>query len=500
MLSSILKNDSIYYNNSQYQRRSQIEFNKNKYLPKISKNQKKKSNTLINNKFLSIKSQKNAINAKYNGKTNSFEEKAFKNILMKNKKNINNKNNSTFNKSTFSLIKKEGKYNIKQLNKSVLPSIYKDKKESNNNSLIKENDNLNSIHCNYLYLQYKGENKNKGFNKITYIEINPHKIISSLNEITRDNNLQKQLFNSIRNHIYINSRNNIIDKTKNLKNNISSKSESNNNYTNYYYEILDKINNFERNKNEKNDNYDYNKDDINKSNITFVYDKFLLPNKDNKYNFSIHNLFLFDIINKVFKRMIELHDNNNKLITEEQMFKECKKQINKLKNFFDNKTKIKNINNKNEYLEIKSKNNNESIYKNIFIKNTLFNENNENINKSSEKEYEYEYDNIINRETFFNLKDKIIKKHKYSLKNIFEINNKISIYKTARKLMPYFKNEKKDKLYKNSSIPNFMINKNKLNNSIYRFEIGPKLNIIDFNEISHEIDKQAKMIKNNNNN
>ena len=56
-------------------------------------------------------------------------------------------------------------------------------------------------------------------------------------------------------------------------------------------------------------------------------------------------------------------------------------------------------------------------------------------------------------------------------------------------------------MHKNSSIPNFKINKN--NNSekeIYRFEIGPKLNIIDFNEVSYEIDKQAKMIKNNSNN
>ena len=130
MLSSIIKNDSIYYDNSHYQRRSQIEFNKNKYLPKIFKNQKIKTNTLINNKkFLTIKSQKNIINTKYSEKTNSFEEKAFKNILKKNKKTIYNKNNYTFNKSSLSLIKKKEKYNIKQLNKSEFPIIYKNKKK-----------------------------------------------------------------------------------------------------------------------------------------------------------------------------------------------------------------------------------------------------------------------------------------------------------------------------------------------------------------------------------
>ena len=58
--------------------------------------------------------------------------------------------------------------------------------------------------------------------------------------------------------------------------------------------------------------------------------------------------------------------------------------------------------------------------------------------------------NNLNYKTVFNLKDKIIKKYKYSLKNIFEINNKNYIYNTTRKFIPYFKNEKKDKLYKNS--------------------------------------------------
>ena len=518
MLSSIINNDSIYYNNSQYQRRSQIEFIKNKYLPKINKNQKIKSNTLINNNtFLTIKSQKSTIKTKYNEKTNSFEEKAFKNFIMKNKKSINNMSNCTFNKSSFSLIKKE-KYNIKQLNKSLFPLIYKDnkndRKESNNNSLIKENDyfnDINNIQCNYLYLQYKGENNNKGFNKITFIEINPHKIISSLNEITKgDNCLKKKLFNSIRRQIHIKGRNNINNINNNLNNNYSSKSDIYN-YNNYYYEILNKINNSKKNKNEKskekNDNNDNNKEDINKNknSITFVYDKFLLPNKNNKYNYSIHNLFLFDIINKVFKRMIELHDNNNQTITEDQILKEYNRQVHKLKNYFDNKTNQKNINNKqnnfkDEYSEIKSKNTNESIYKNAFLKDS--NENNKIINKEKEHENEeYEYDNILNRETFFNLKEKIIRNSKYSLKNLFETNNKKSIYNTTRKLMPNFKIKDKNTMHKNSSMPNFIVNKkNNLDKDIYRFEIGPKLNIIDFNEISYEIYKQAKIIKNNTNN
>ena len=202
--------------------------------------------------------------------------------------------------------------------------------------------------------------------------------------------------------------------------------------------------------------------------------------------------------------MIELHDNNNQTITEDQILKEYNRQVHKLKNYFDNKTNQKNINNKqnnfkDEYSEIKSKNTNESIYKNAFLKDS--NENNKIINKEKEHENEeYEYDNILNRETFFNLKDKIIKNSKYSLKNLFETNNKKSIYNTTRKLMPNFKIKDKNTMHKNSSMPNFIVNKkNNLDKDIYRFEIGPKLNIIDFNEISYEIYKQAKIIKNNTN-
>ena len=71
--------------------------------------------------------------------------------------------------------------------------------------------------------------------------------------------------------------------------------------------------------------------------------------------------------------MAELHDNNNKIITEDEIIKEYNKQINKLKKFFYNKSKIneKNLNykvnnKKDDYTEIES--NNKGLYIRIFLK------------------------------------------------------------------------------------------------------------------------------------
>ena len=56
-----------------------------------------------------------------------------------------------------------------------------------------------------------------------------------------------------------------------------------------------------------------------------------------KNNYSIEDLFLYDIINKLIKKSIYLHDKKKFIITEEFLLSEYKNQIKKLKNFFDEK-------------------------------------------------------------------------------------------------------------------------------------------------------------------
>ena len=82
MMSSILLNDSIYYNNSQYQRRSQIKLEKNKLLPKINKTIKSKSNTIIiDHKYLTLRSQEKNLKPNNVSKKNPYESKLFINFL-----------------------------------------------------------------------------------------------------------------------------------------------------------------------------------------------------------------------------------------------------------------------------------------------------------------------------------------------------------------------------------------------------------------------------------
>ena len=92
-------------------------------------------------------------------------------------------------------------------------------------------------------MKYNGKNNNKGFNKVTYIEINPNKIISSLSDIQKKEiYFRKQLFDSIHKQILLSSRNN-------QNNNINYNSSiSKNEPKNFYYDILDNINMFKKRK------------------------------------------------------------------------------------------------------------------------------------------------------------------------------------------------------------------------------------------------------------
>ena len=507
MLSSIIQNDSIYFSNKQYKKRSQLKLNKNKSLPKIEFNKKLKSNTLVvDNKYFTIfnlKHLKSFIKNYSNDKNKSYD--ILKRTIDKKDKSIcTNSINNTFYKSSFPLIK--SKKNITKIIDDNNNTLINDSKSCNNNT-------KNCNHCNYLYLEYKGEIKKEGFNKITYIEINPKKIISSLKNICKECNIIKRvLFNKIQNQININRRNININDNQNNKNNIyTSRTELYNNY----YNIISKENNKQKNKDDNNLNMNNINNFSNNKNIPFVYDKFLLPNKNNEYNYTIHNLFLFDIMNKVFKKMIEFHDNHNKVITEEEIMEEYNNQIDELENFFDNKIKgkEKDMSNKinlpkNDNIINNNNSRNNKLFngkiKNDFLRKKFFNEEIKNKINNNEKDKDYN-NNIINKDTYYNIKQKIINNSnislKYSFKKFFEQfnNNNTFLNDSSRHLISTYRDKVKNKNYKSKSMSNDLFNKNsEISSPVYKFDFGPKFNIIDFNEVTNEIDKQALKLKNNN--
>ena len=475
MLTSIITNDNYFYDNNQYQRRSQIEFNKKKLFPKINNNKGKNSNSIIskNKSFtiFKIKTLNNKIKNNSIKKNREIEKKLFKNILKNKKVNSNNKNR-TLNNSLFTKLNDSTTQNS-ILGKSAFPLINKgitisNGKEKMNIDLNKDKNNYKNNNTFYknLYLEYKGENNDKGFNNITYIEINPHKIISSLKKISDETHyFKKNLFTTFNMKLNYDSRNNHSNKSEIL----TSSHNENNNFIYYYNNIFNKT------------NYN-NYEDTNNNNTTLVYDKFLLPNKNNEYTFSIHNLFLFDIINKVFKKTTELHDNHNKIITEEEILKEYNKQVKKLKLFFDKKIEE---NKKGQFNKMSNNENNYigKSYKNVQIKD----------NNQSDKSIKY--DIMTDRKIFYNIKSKL--SFKNSLKSIFYQHNDNNIINNSiTKLIPSHQDKKY--LNKNKSKSNSLINKyDDSIKSIYQLELGPKINIIDINEILYQMDKQSKYLINN---
>ena len=470
MLSSIFQNDNSYYSIEQYQRKNSIKLSKNKSLPRIGVTPKLKNDIMID----------------YN-----------KNIFFSNKKLKSLSKNNIMNK-TFELkhLKKKEKTNEikKPLQNKIRKSfpIIKDNKklEKNNSAFFNEKKEQKVHKCNYLYLEYKGEKKKDGFNKITYIEINPRKIISSLNTISFSNNNLKQLL--------IDS----FEKANKIKN-ITYEKYKNKSSKDFANESFNTSNTKKSNKKENKENKISNT-----RNMSFVYDKFLLPNENNVYNFTIHNLFLFEIINKVVKKMVEIGDSRE--ITEERMMKEYNNQIYKLKTFFDNKIKGKETNNiKNEIMTERTNynpkdtinnNNFKKTFKKIFLKKSCFNQN-QNISKNEIKQG----DNILNRETFFNIKQKIINDSKIfnnSSKNTLDYNNETFLNESSTKFLSTYRaqiNTKKGKI----PIANIIFNKKNIyekenKNDAYKFEFGPVIKIIDFDEILNEVNKQATLLKNNN--
>ena len=390
----------------------------------------------------------------------SYNKKFVKEKSMSNIKSINHKN--IFKK--ISLIK--NKENKKAVNtKSILPLLNSDLKQKRNPLLnydsiinVKKMNQFKEYNTKYLYLEYKKNTKylyleykkenseNELDNETKYIEIDPQQIILSLTEYPKI----KQIFKNLTKKI--NKRN--ISKYKN-KSNYDSKIN------------IDKIlNNLdkERKNNQMNNinnehEYDtiYYKNDLNNNSTIF------LSEMEYKDNYSIKDLFLLDIINKLIKYAIFLHDKKNLNISEEFMLKEYKMQIKKLKTFFDDKI---NENKSGDLISItKEGNKNDQSQKCINLREKIYYN-----DKSTDKNDKGEeiYDN---------------NKLKYNL--LFN--------KTSRRIR-----EKSDDNLLNKRETNIIFRRPLMN--LYNFDIGPKINIIDFDELLNKIHRKRLDIKDGNTN
>ena len=361
---------------------------KNNY--NININIKSPDINLINNRFI-LNGINNSQNVKYNDSLNN--NNVMNNFAFSNDKNTfytsnkNNKNTKKFFNKNFklksiekTLIKSNSCANIinKKQTLTVLniPSNNLEKKVINNlinqnktlrksSSLpkinfnikndIKNNDSENNK-CNYLYLQYNGSDNSQinNLKKKKYMVINSHKVIESLQSISMPNdNYGQKLIDILENRI--NS-----GYYRKIKFNFG-KNENSQKYSDFQKDIYNKSNN-------KNDNKKKEKIKYGRTFLTDVYDEFLLPDKDNKYNYIIHKIFLNNILKKICNKMIEIRDVKNRLITKQEIRDEFINQINYLRDvLYKNKNiniinnNIFNINSNTNIINIDFSNNNSSI-------------------------------------------------------------------------------------------------------------------------------------------
>ena len=370
----------------------------------------------------------------------SYNKKFVKEKSMSNIKSINHKN--IFKK--ISLI--NNKENKKAVNtKSILPLLNSDLKQKRNHLLnydsiinVKKMNQFKEYNSKYLYLEYKKENsENELDNETKYIEIDPQQIILSLTEYPKIKQIFKNLTKKI-NKSNINSDSKInIDKILNnleqrRKNKLSNNTKLDNTNSSIYY-----------------------KNDFNNNSMLY------LSEIEHKDNYSIQDLFLLDIINKVIKSSIFSDDKKKSIINEEFMLKEYKTQIKELKRFFDEKI------NDNKYSKLfsimKERTKEENSQKEINSRGKIFHNdilseyiNNELIHKNEkDEELLSENSKIKNTKVFNRTLGKIYEKNDRYLSNLSNnIDKKIRIIFNSRP-----------------------------KRNIYNFDIGPKINIINFDEL-----------------
>ena len=348
------------------------------------------------------------------------------NILTNNILSLMNSSNNIDNNSSKVTLKKS----------SSLPVL------KNIPNKINENNN-----CNYIFLEYKGKNNINGNNKKTYIQINPHKLIEQLKTISMPFDVYGiKLFSLV---------NKIINK-KSYKSNYSPE----NSFTN-------------KNKTKNNITLNNSHTVYDIQMLEGIYDQYLLPDKNNKYSFFITKIFFTDVMNKVFKKMFEIRDRHNKIITLGEIKEEYKSQLNKLKLFLEYKTmNNNNHNNKNEMKIMEALGliqNNKNAQEKIINK------------KDIKQNLSYNNDKVNNSHNYGNFK--------YSKINL---NNSLILGPiTERKFLDNSKivdnlfSHNTNRLLNRNNISNNENNYNKEDISSYTF--GPKINFVNFEDIYKEI-------------
>ena len=244
---------------------------------------------------------------------------------LKSKNTFNNKNIRLKN-IPHSLIKSNSIENINPINPNrTLNVLYFPRKE-NNNKYLKLSSSLPKLNiinkeyfvnnkCSYLILQYTGKDNSKNdIKKKKYLAISPHKVINSLKSYSVPNDIYgKKLIDVIEERI-----------NSGFYRNYNPNLNNNKNYQDYKINLKGKTysRKIEVKKEEKKFDGDFLKD---------IYDKFLLPGPDNKYNFTIHKIFLSQILEKICKKMVEIRDKKNKIITKEEIRKEFSDEVDNLR-------------------------------------------------------------------------------------------------------------------------------------------------------------------------
>ena len=428
MCSNIFQNEDIFHNNKEFQKRNNLKYNWNKAPTNIENNDSLKIRALYNKT-----SRENSMR-----NIKSFNINKLYNIIPKNE--LSKKESAVTNYENIKILK----------TKSILPLLNNDLKPSkkillNQNSLInsceimnKNNNREKESYYKNLYLEYKKENnENRRNNEATYIEIDPHQIILALTEFSNVRQMMSNLTKKI------NQRN------------VKSKNKNNSDSRITIDDILNNLEKSRKNKTKKNINLDnsilFNKNNLYLSSSIFIQDM------NYKNNYSIQDLFLLDIINKVIKKVIFFQDKTNQNIDEDFMLKEYRNQVKKLKIFFDEK-----INEKariNSLIGLSKEGNTNEISQ-VTLRQNFFN--NELLNECIINKQKYKNDMNIDIFCDKNISQKTLEKNHNGIKRIN------------------------------------ILNKPKL--KIYNFDIGPRINIIDFDELLIKIHRQRLDIKDDNSN
>ena len=346
----------------------------------IEKNNNKNTKLFFNRNYKLKSIEKSMI--KSNSNINIMNKNKTLTVINIPSSSINNNNNYMINKNQ----------NLEK-SSSLQKIFYENKNDISKNNNIK--DNLENNKCNYLYLKYSGfDNSRNVVKNKKIITINSHKVIESLKSVSMPDDLYGQKLIDILEH-RINSGN-----SGNYRKMKFQKAESSQSCKDYLNEINEKkYNNFGCNKKEN------EKKRFSSTFLTDIYDDFLLPDKDNKFNYTIHKIFLSNILNKICKKMIEIRDIKNKVITRKEIRDEFCNELNILrdalgrnKNINIINNNIYNINSDTNIINIDLSNNNSILNEISTIEELQENNFNEihTTNDDKDKDKQYLTSNMLN--------------------------------------------------------------------------------------------------------